>query len=223
MDTKYLIKDAIRTARSGTGIPECEVKELLRKMGFPTPNGRFIRAGDAIPEGLGLAYPLVAKVSLESTGSKTELHGVRAGLQNEGELRSAVRDILEIEGAEGVLVEEMAPAGVEVIVGGIYDNQFGPVMMFGVGGIFTELFRDVSFGLAPLTEEDAHWMVSEIRGRRLLEGYRGSTPVDKESLVQILTGIAGIMATGLIEEIDLNPVALYPRGAMVLDAKLKFR
>jgi acyl-CoA synthetase (NDP forming) len=173
MDTKYLIKDVIKTARAGTGLPEYEVKELLRKINFPVPNGRFFPAGDTIPQRLKLAYPLVAKVSLESTGSKTELHGVRTGLQNEGELRSAVKDILKIEGAEGVLVEEMAPAGVEVIVGGVYDNQFGPVMMFGVGGIFTELFGDVSFSLAPLSEEDVHWMISEIKGRRLLEDTGG--------------------------------------------------
>ena len=111
----------------------------------------------------------------------------------------------------------------EVIIGGVIDRQFGPVMMFGLGGIFTELFRDVSFGLAPLDREDADWMIADIRGRRLLEGYRGNPPVDREALTGILIGVSGVMATGLVEEIDLNPVSLYARGAIVLDAKLKLR
>jgi acyl-CoA synthetase (NDP forming) len=223
MERNYLIEDLIRKSQGRATFQEYEVKELLRKMDFAVPEGRYFRAGDAIPENLNLNYPVVAKVSLKSSGSKTELRGVRTGLRDIDELQSAVSDILRIEGSEGVLIEETAPAGLEVIAGGVYDSQFGPVMMFGLGGIFTELFRDISFGLAPLSEEDAHWMISDIKGRRLLEGYRGTPAVDKQALVHILTGISGIMATGLIEEIDLNPVALYSRGAMVLDAKMKLR
>ena len=130
---------------------------------------------------------------------------------------------MRIENAEGLLVEEMVPPGVEVIIGGVIDRQFGPVMMFGLGGIFTELFRDVSFGLAPLNKDDADWMINEIKGRRLLEGYRGSGSVDKEALTEILAGVSEIMATGFVEEMDLNPVSLYADGAIVLDAKMKLR
>jgi acetyl-CoA synthetase (ADP-forming) len=96
-------------------------------------------------------------------------------------------------------------------------------MMFGLGGVFVELYRDVSFGLAPLGNGDADWMIREIKGHRLLEGYRGSAPVDKEALIEILINTSELMATGLFAEIDLNPVTLYAKGAKVLDAKMKLR
>ena len=148
---------------------------------------------------------------------------MRTGLQGETELRHAVEELIRIENAEGVLVEEMAQPGVEVIIGGVIDRQFGPVMMFGLGGIFTELFRDVSFGLAPLAREDAYWMIHGIKGQRLLEGFRGNPPVDKEALAGFLVRASEVMATGHVEEIDLNPVSLYADGAIVLDAKMKLR
>ena len=117
----------------------------------------------------------------------------------------------------------MATPGVEVIIGGVIDRQFGPIMMFGLGGIFTELFRDVSFGLAPLARDDADWMVGGVKGKRLLEGFRGTPPVDKNALADFLVKASDIMATGYVEEIDLNPVSLYADGAMVLEAKMKLR
>ena len=192
-------------------------------MGFSVPKGIFIRSGEAIAEIPGLTFPLVAKVSSEKISSKSDLHGVRTGLRDFGELKIAVEELSRIENARGVLIEEMALSGTEVIVGGVIDSQFGPVMMFGLGGVFVELYRDVSFCLAPLSNEDAYWMIKEIKGRRLLENYRGSAPVDKEALVEILIGTSEIMATGLVEELDLNPVTLYAQGAMVLDAKMKLR
>ena len=216
-----MIEKFIKKARGRTVFLEHEVKGLLKDMGFSVPKGRFIRAGEKLPEDLGLEYPLIAKVSSQKISSKSDVHGLRAGLRDESELRSAVEEISRIEHAEGVLVEEMAPGGVEVIVGGVLDRQFGPVMIFGLGGIFVEIFRDVSFGLAPLSKDDAHWMIKEVKGSRLLGGYRGNVPVDKEVLVELLMGVSGIMATGLVEEIDLNPVTLYAEGAMVLDAKMK--
>jgi acetyl-CoA synthetase (ADP-forming) len=223
MMIENMLKELMEKAGGRTALSEHEVKGLLKEMGFSVPNGGFFPAGEMIPENLDLNYPLVAKVSSENISAKSDLHGVRIGLQDEDELRAAVEDILRIESAEGVLIEEMAPRGVEVIIGGVLDRQFGPIVMFGLGGIFIELFRDVSFGLAPLNKDDAHWMISEIKGRRLLEGYRGNPPVDREALVEILIGISEVMATGLVAEIDLNPVTLYAEGAMVLDAKLKLR
>ncbi|RPI37704.1 MAG: acyl-CoA synthetase [Nitrospiraceae bacterium] len=216
-----MLKQFIEKAQGRTTFLEHEVKGLLKDMGFSVPKGRFIRAGERLPEDLGLVYPLIAKVSSQKISSKSDVHGLRAGLRNESELGSAVEELSHIEHAEGVLVEEMAPRGVEVIVGGVHDRQFGPVMMFGLGGIFVEIFKDVSFGLAPLSRDDALWMIDEVKGKKLLEGYRGSVPVDREALEELLISVSGIMATGLIGEIDLNPVVLYPEGAMVLDAKMK--
>lgn len=218
-----MIEKLIENAHGRTAFLEHEVKGLLKEMGFSVPKGRFIRAREKIPGDLGLVYPLIAKVSSQKISSKSDVHGLRAGLRDESELRNAVEEILRIENAEGVLVEEMMSGGVEVIVGGVLDTQFGPVMMFGLGGIFVEIFRDLSFGLAPLSKDDAYWMIKEVKGSRILDGYRGSVPADKETLVELLMGVSEIMATGLIGEIDLNPVVLYPEGAMVLDAKMKLR
>lgn len=200
---------------------EHEVKGLFRDMGFSVPRGRFFRAGEAIPERIDLKYPLVAKVSSAEIASKSNVGGVRAGIKDEDELVAAIHDLSRIEKAEGILVEEMAPQGIEAIIGGVIDNQFGPVVMFGLGGIFVELFKDIAFGLAPLTTEDAQWLIREVKGYRLLEGYRGKPPVDKNQLLRVLVRVSEVMASGLVREIDLNPVALYPEGAMILDAKMQ--
>ena len=216
-----MISELIKKAGGRRTFLEHELKGFLKKLGFSVPKGIFFRIGEALPQNLGLKYPLVAKVSSGKISAKSELHGVKTGLGDERELWNAVKELMRIEMAEGVLVEEMAPPGVEVIVGGVLDRQFGPIMMFGLGGVFAEIFKDISFGLAPLSADDADWMIKEIKARRLLEGYRGVPPVDKDALREVLIGVSEIMASGSVEEIDLNPVALYRKGAMVLDAKMK--
>ncbi len=224
------LEDLIEKKRDRTVFLEHEVKGLLKGMGVPVPEGVFL-GRDEIAAGLHaamsslktLSYPLIAKVSSAKITSKTDVHGVRAGINNENELVRSIQELSGIEGAEGVLVEEMAPQGVEVIVGGIIDRQFGPVVMFGLGGIFVELFKDVSFGLAPLSEKDALRLIGEVKGYRLLEGFRGRPPVDINALSAVIVKASELTATGLIEEIDLNPVAVYSKGAMVLDAKISLR
>lgn len=115
----------------------------------------------------------------------------------------------------------MAPEGIEVIIGGVIDKQFGAVVMFGLGGVFVELFKDIAFALAPLKEEDALWLIKQVKGYRLIEGYRGKPAVDKGALIKTILTVSEIISSGYVEEIDLNPVALYPNGAMILDAKLR--
>jgi len=224
------LEDLIEKNKDRKVFLEHEVKGLLKGMGVTVPRGVFlgideIAAGPhtALSSLRTLSYPLVAKVSSAKITSKTDVHGVRAGMNNETELARAIQELALIEHAEGVLVEEMAPQGVEVIVGGIIDRQFGPVMMFGLGGIFVELFKDVSFGLAPLSEKDALRLIGEVKGHRLLEGFRGRPPVDIDALSAVIVKASELTATGLIEEIDLNPVAVYAKGAMVLDAKISVR
>jgi acyl-CoA synthetase (NDP forming) len=216
------IKELIKKNIGKTALLEHEVKALLKEMGFPVPKGIFVdkEMVEQIPAIVDISYPVVAKVSSSKIVSKSEVNGVRIGLKNEIELKKAVLELLQIEDAEGVLIEEMAEPGIEVILGGVVDEQFGPVVMFGLGGFFVELFRDVAFALAPIEKEDALWLVNQIKGYRLLEGYRGKPPVDINTLLEIIVKVSGIIATGLIKEIDLNPVSLYPQGAMVLDAKI---
>ncbi|MGD1076170.1 MAG: acetate--CoA ligase family protein [Thermodesulfovibrionales bacterium] len=214
------LKNFLGEGRDKKTLLEHEVKRFLKEIGLPVPNGIYVRRGDVTPSFHHLRFPLVVKVSSSTLSSKTEVNGVRLGLKDEGEVRQAVTDSYLIESAEGVLIEEMAPQGLEVIVGGIVDNQFGPVVMFGLGGVFVELFKDVAFALAPLTRQDAGWLIHQVRAHRLLEGYRGSPPADIETLLTTLVTVSDLLVTGLIKEIDLNPVTLYHKGAMVLDAKM---
>ncbi len=214
------IQDLIEQTKGKKNLLEHEVKGLLREMGMPVPKGIFTAKGKSIPQPLNLTFPLIAKVSSSKIASKSDVKGVRPGLKNEDELEDAVSELMRIEYAQGVLIEEMVPHGLEVIVGGVIDNQFGPVVMFGLGGVFVELFKDVAFALAPMQRDDALWLIRQVKGYKLLEGYRGNPPVDKEALVKIIISISEIITVRSIEEIDLNPVSLYPEGAMVLDAKM---
>lgn len=203
---------------------EHEVKGLLKNIGLPVPRGVFIPKETPL-SALGsqlsaLSYPMAAKVSSSKITSKTDAKGIRLGIKNEDELKNAVNELSGIENAEGVLVEEMAPEGLEVIVGGILDKQFGPVVMFGLGGVFVELYKDVAFALAPMKEKDALWLIQQIKGYKLIEGYRGKPAVDKDALMKVILAVSEIMAAGNVEEIDLNPIALYPQGAIILDAKM---
>ena len=216
-----IVRDFREKNGGRTALLEHEVKGMLGKMGLAVPKGRFLRRGEDLPEQLDLTFPLVAKVSSSTIISKTNVGGVRVNIKNADELNSAFRELSAIESAEGVLVEEMAPQGLEVIIGGIVDSQFGPVVMFGLGGIFVELFEDVAFGLAPLTTNDALWLIAQVKGARLLEGYRGKPSIDKQLLARMIVSVSEVMATDVVAEIDLNPVTLYPQGAMILDAKMQ--
>lgn len=204
---------------------EHEIKGLFKTMGFSVPNGIFILKETPLStfnlQLSSLSYPLIAKVSSSKIVSKSDVKGIRIGIKNEDELTNAVLQLMQIENSEGVLIEEMAPKGLEVIVGGVIDRQFGPIIMFGLGGVFVELFKDVVFGLAPLKKEDAIWLIKQIKGYRLLEGYRGNPPVDFDALINMIVSVSEMMATNLIKEIDLNPVSLYPEGAIILDAKME--
>ncbi len=201
-------------------LPEQALKEFLRESGLPAPRSLNLAPGKPFPDFSRLTYPLVAKVFSSKIRSKTDVGGIRFGLKDAAAATAACYDLMKIKGVEGVILEEQAQPGTEVIVGGIVDPQFGPVVMFGLGGIFVELFQDVVFALAPLTRADAFHLMEQPKGYRLLTGYRGTAPCDREALADILVTVSELMATGLLEEIDLNPVALYPDGAMILDAKM---
>ena len=201
-------------------IPEGELKVFLREAGLPSPKSLYLPVGAPYPDFSRLSFPLVAKVFSPTIRSKTDVGGIRFGLKDAAAAAAACYDLMKIKDVEGVILEEQARPGTEVIVGGIVDPQFGPVVMFGLGGIFVELFQDVAFALAPLSRDDALHLMTQLKGYRLLTGYRGTEPCDLDTLAEILVTVSELMATGLLEEIDLNPVALYPQGAMILDAKM---
>jgi acetyl-CoA synthetase (ADP-forming) len=221
-DIRSVLSEFLSQHKDKTVLCEHQVKSLLREMGLPVPEGVFVskEGMDQIPGVIDIPYPLVAKVVSSKIVSKTEVRGVRTDIRDEGELKEAIEELIQIEYAEGVLIEEMAPRGLEVIIGGIIDEQFGPVVMFGLGGIFVELFRDVAFALAPLRKDDASWLVRQLKGYKLFSGYRGMPPVDMDALIGLILSVSGLISTGLIREIDLNPVILYHDGALILDAKI---
>ncbi len=199
---------------------EHEIKGLFKKMGFSVPRSIFIPKEGEFPP-IDLKYPLVAKVSSTLITSKSDVKGLRIGIKDEAELVSAFRDLINLEFAEGVLIEELAPPGIEVIVGGIVDEQFGPIVMFGLGGFFVELYKDVSFGLAPLNKDDAIWLIKQVKCYKILEGFRQNEPLDIDSLIKIVIAVSETISTNRIKEIDLNPIRLYPKGLMIIDAKMQ--
>jgi acetate---CoA ligase (ADP-forming) subunit beta len=220
MTIRDKIEEFLRSRADQNVFLEHEVKDLLRGFGMTVPKGMFVPCGKRIKSAAGLSFPLVAKVVSSRITSKSDIGGVRLGIGNEDELRRAVSELSRMEHAEGVLVEEMARPGFEVIVGGIIDNTFGPIVMFGSGGLFVELFRDVSFALAPVDREQAMWLMNETKGEKILKGLRGKPPLDTNALADVIVNVSEVIASGRILTIDLNPIALYQSGALVLDAKM---
>ena len=159
---------------------------------------------------------------------KTEAGGVLLNLNTKEDVKKGFSRIVSNAKAfkknarvDGVLVQHMAPSGLEVIVGGLRDPQFGPVVMFGLGGTFTEVLNDVTFGLAPIDNLDAREMIRGIRGYRALTGFREHPPVDQRAIASTVVQVSKIMDENQqIGQIDLNPVMVYNRGCSVVDARI---
>jgi acyl-CoA synthetase (NDP forming) len=201
--------------------------ELLARASFPVT--RFAGAGtedDAAAAARAIGFPVAVKMNSPDVTHKSDAGGVFLNVVDEAGLRDAYRAIREAEtrlGARpgGALVCAMAPAGQEVIVGVTRDPQFGHAVMFGLGGIFVEVMRDVSFRVAPLTETDAAGMISEIRGYRALTGLRGKPPADLAAIRSLLLQLSAFLSSHPgIEELDLNPVIVHQRGLVIADARV---
>ncbi len=222
MEISDKIREFLSSAGGRQAFFEHEIKGFLHGLGISVPNGVYVPAGEALPEEVErLRAPLAVKMVSPVSGSKSEAGGVRLGVRKGDELKSAVAELSRLANSQGALIEEMMPAGFEVIVGGALDAEFGPVVMFGMGGFFVELFQDVSFALAPVNGAQALRMINETKGGKVLRGFRGKPPLDVAGLTEIIIIVSQLMATGLFQEIDLNPVVVYPSGAVVLDAKMK--
>lgn len=205
---------------------EPEAKELCREYGLPVGEWAVARsAEEAVIEGGRIGYPLAVKIVSPDVVHKSDVGGVELNV-GEGGVRDAferMRGIAEARGFrfEGVLLERMAQPGVETIVGAKRDPQFGPVLMFGLGGIFVEVFKDVSFRVAPITSMDAEEMVSELKAYPLLKGIRGRKPSDIGSLIDLLLKVSRmVVENSSIRELDLNPVMAYEKGCRVVDARV---
>ena len=208
-------------------ITEESSKEILGEYGIKVPKYALVTNSDeAVQKSKEIGFPLVAKIVSPDILHKTDVDGVKVGLSSEDEVKKAFDDMFnrlkEKFDVKGVLLEKMVPKGVELIVGLQNDSQFGPSIMVGIGGIYTELFKDVSFRVLPVTKNEAAKMLESLRGKDILKGFRGSTPVDlgmlSEAIVNI--GTLGVDMAGKYESIDFNPVVVYPDSYYVVDAKI---
>ena len=203
---------------------EHECKEILEAVGIPTTGGEIASTEDqAVELGRSIGFPVALKIASPDVTHKSDSGGVKLGLKDEDELRQAYREVVEAfqhRTVLGVSVQKMAEPGIEAIVGVTRDPSFGPVLMFGLGGIFTEVLRDVTFRVLPIDAPAAAEMIGEIRGSRLLTGYRGHS-ADVEALKDLLCRVSSLVCSHPeIRELDLNPVFLYPSGAVAVDARM---
>jgi acetyltransferase len=214
--------------RSKRPLSEFDCKQILKSYEIPvTREGLATCADTAVELARELGYPVAVKVQSGHILHKTEAGGIALNLASDDQVRRAYEEVVanarrfapDAE-VQGVLVQEMLSDGTEVIIGMTKDPIFGPVIMFGLGGIFVEALRDVSFRIAPLTHEDAEEMIYEIRGHRVLEGMRGKPPADREALIDVILRVSQLVTDHRddIAELDINPLVVFTKGAKAVDA-----
>ncbi|MGH7472746.1 MAG: acetate--CoA ligase family protein [Candidatus Methylomirabilales bacterium] len=216
-----------KAIQEGRNLVEPEAYELLEAYGVSVPRHRVVNSAEqAEVAAAELGYPVVAKMVSPDILHKTEVGGVLLNLNDAAAVRAAYRQIVERSrqaraALRGVLISRMAPPGTEVIAGLTQDAQFGPVVMFGLGGIFVEVYRDVSFRLIPLTEPDAAAMIREIKASPVLQGVRGGRSADLKALADLLLTLSRMAEENPeIAEMDLNPIIVYEEGLSVVDARV---
>jgi acyl-CoA synthetase (NDP forming) len=210
-------------------LTEIEAKELLKQAGIPVVETKLATSKEqAISLSKEMGLPVALKITSPDVIHKSDAGGVKLGLDTEEKVGQAYDDIVtaikkEYPNAkiEGVAVQQMARPGVEVIIGMSKDAQFGPVIMFGLGGILVEILKDVSFRIVPLEKRDAREMIKEIKGYPVLEGYRGQEAVDIGNLEDLILKVSDFVEKHPeIDELDLNPVFAYSNGATAVDARV---
>ena len=208
---------------------EPEAKELIETFGITTTKYKITSSvTEAIQAATSIGYPVVLKIVSPDISHKTDVGGVKVGIKDNEGVKAAYEEIMKNVNMKmpdakihGIIVEEMATPSTEVIVGGLRDPQFGPAVMFGLGGIFVEIYKDVSFRIAPLEEYEALDMIHEIKGSKILKGFRNTEPLDIAALSQAILQVSHIMTSiEEIKEIDLNPVLVYPKGVKAVDARI---
>jgi len=208
---------------------ETEAKELLKGYGIPVPDFKLIKSEDEIT---GLAkeiiFPIAMKIVSPDIIHKTDAGGVKLNIKDETEAESAYQEIIfqakkynKEARIEGVIVYSMVPQETEIIIGMMKDPHFGPVAMFGLGGIFVEVLKDISFRIIPLEEKDAREMITEIRGYEILKGARGNPPRDIQAIKEVLMKVSQLtIENPEINEIDLNPIFVFEKGLQIVDARM---
>ena len=210
-------------------LTEVESKEMLKAAGIPVVDTRLARSKkEAVSISRENGFPVVLKVMSADVVHKSDSGGVKLGLENSAQVEKAYSAIMSsVKGVypeakiQGVSVQSMARPGVEVIVGMSRDPQFGPVLMFGLGGVLVELLKEVSFRIVPVSKADAAEMIREIKGFPMLDGFRGSEPADLGALENLIVGVSEFIERNpQVKELDLNPVFAYKDGVVAVDARV---
>ena len=201
-------------------LAENEVKDLLRSYGIPTTKYKVVNKLEDL-KNLDLKFPIALKICSSKILHKTDVDGVRLDIQNMDDLKIEFKDFRRRFPSENLLVDQMVEKGVEIIIGLVQDPTFGLSIMFGIGGIFTELYKDVTFRIVPIERYDAQQMIEEIKGKKLLEGFR-NIPANKKLVVDLLLKVSkiGKDLDDRIDQMDLNPVFIYKDSSVTVDAKL---
>lgn len=208
---------------------EYEAKTVCKEYGIPVTELKIAKtAEEAAKFSEEIGYPTVLKIISPDVIHKVDVGGVILNIGSNEDAKKAYNKIIENvkkhkpdAKIDGILVQEMAPSATEVIVGAIKDAQFGPTLMFGLGGTFVEIMKDVSFRIAPIKEDDARQMISEVKAYPILLGYRGQPPRDIDTIVKIIMDTSKlVMEHQDIKELDLNPVIVYEKGAKTVDARI---
>jgi len=224
---KKLVRNALAQGRHV--LLEPEAKALVSAWGIQVPASVRIKGVEDVADALkAVTPPLVLKVVSQDIIHKRDVGGVITGIDDREELSKALREMKETlaEKApaarlEGFLLEEMIPTGIELIIGGVRDPQFGPAVMFGTGGFAVELVKDVSFRLAPLSRAEVFAMMQEVKSYPLLTGFRGSKPVDLEKLASTVMKLSEILLElEAIKELEINPLLVCDVGAVAVDARV---
>lgn len=227
MTSNKIISAARKEGR--TALTEIEAKKLLTEAGIACTDIKLAKtAKEAATAAKKMGFPVVLKIVSQDILHKTDVGGVKLNLNNEEEVSKAFDEIVKSAKKhkpkakiDGVSVQPMARPGTEVIIGMSKDQQFGPVLMFGLGGILVEVLKDVSFRIVPLTRRDAREMIKEIKGYPVLQGYRGHEPANIEMLEEILLKVSEFVEKlPDIKELDINPLFAYKDGALALDARV---
>ena len=214
-------------ADAGHGRALCEIKskDLLRAAGLPVvATAAAASADEAVRLAGELGYPVALKIVAAGISHKSDAGGVHLGLADADGVRQAFAALQRLPGFEAVAVQPMAAPGLEVVLGAHRDAQFGPVVLFGLGGVFVEALGDVAMRVAPLTPADAAGMLDDIRGRALLDGLRGQPPVDREAIAAGLLALSAFMlARPDVASVDVNPAFAYASGLLAVDARIELR
>lgn len=212
-----------------TKLTEIESKEIVKEAGVPVIETRLARTEEeAALVSKAIGFPVALKIASPDLIHKSDSGGVKLDLKSVSEVKAAYKDIMEKVSQQyrdavlqGVSVQKMARPGTEVIVGTSKDPQFGPIIMFGLGGIFVEVLRDVSFRIIPVNQRDAEEMIREIKGYPLLQGYRGKEPANISALVEIILKVSKLIEEKPeIKDLELNPIFAYGDGALAVDARI---